>query len=119
MKPLLPCAIASSAILAQDAGPVRVMGEAPGWFVRNRQSVRGDRLAAKEEITGRGNTDMILDCGAAGWIAYTCKQARAEGAYVSRPPRELPRSGSIRMRGTGPASRPWPSGVRIMAISTR
>jgi hypothetical protein len=75
MKRFLLYAIASSAVLAQDARPVRVISETPGWFVHDRQAVRGDRLPAKEEITGRTKTDLILDCGEAGWIAYTCKQA--------------------------------------------
>jgi hypothetical protein len=90
---LLLYAIASSAVLAQDARPVRVISEMPGWFVRDRQAVRGDRLSAKEEITGRTKTDIILDCGVAGSIAYTYKQApcrvracvpAAEGVSVQR-----------------------------------
>jgi hypothetical protein len=48
MKPFLLHAIAWSAALAQDARPVRVISEMPGWFVRDRQAVRSDRLAAKE-----------------------------------------------------------------------
>jgi hypothetical protein len=70
--PLFPIALAAA--LAQDT-PIRIISDAPGWFLGQRQTVRGDRLASSAEITGRNANDLILDCGAAGWLAYTCKKA--------------------------------------------
>jgi hypothetical protein len=84
--------IALTAATAQDQ-PIRVISDAPGWFLGQRQTVRGDRLASSAEIAGRNANDLILDCGSAGWIAYTCKKApcrvqacarSAEGVSIQR-----------------------------------
>jgi hypothetical protein len=73
MKALLLSAVLLACLLGQQPAP-RVISAAKGWSIGTTPVNRGDTLPVTAEITGRTATDLVLDCGSSGWIAYTCSK---------------------------------------------
>lgn len=46
------------------------------WSIDGNPLVRGDRVSLIGSVTGRdGASDLILECGAKGWLAYACRSS--------------------------------------------
>src|SRR5258706_302218 len=71
MKRLVPLLLAGL-LSAQTELPVRVITAGQGWLQGTRQLTRGDRLSAVTSLTGKEPSDLVLDCGPAGWLSYSC-----------------------------------------------
>jgi hypothetical protein len=61
----------------QPAPPaIRVVNAEKGWVAGSKPVARGDRLPANAELTALDTGDLTLDCGAPGWISYSCRSGR-------------------------------------------
>jgi hypothetical protein len=62
--------------LAQGASaPIRVDLATKGWYLGTRPIARGDALSAIAELTAKEPGDLMLECGSAGVVLYTCAHA--------------------------------------------
>jgi hypothetical protein len=60
-------------LLAQDtATPIRVDLSTGGWTLGTRPIVSGNKLSALAALTAKEPGDLMLECGSAGAILYTC-----------------------------------------------
>jgi hypothetical protein len=77
MKLLLPFFFLAGSLFSQNKPeadrPVLVMA-AKGWFLGAREIAQGDHLSAIAELTSNSPNDLILACGPAGWLSYTCEE---------------------------------------------
>jgi len=55
---------------------IRVVNAEKGWVTGSKPVTRGDRLLANAELTALDTGDLTLDCGAPGWISYSCRSGR-------------------------------------------
>ncbi|MBV9265909.1 MAG: hypothetical protein JO061_07060 [Acidobacteriaceae bacterium] len=64
--------------MAQDSASVTAVVVTAGksWSAGGRKLSRGQTLAPGTELNQSGNesSDLILDCGSAGWLSYSCLQ---------------------------------------------
>jgi hypothetical protein len=74
----LPIVFSLAPTLAGQPTPpaIRVVNAEKGWVAGSKPVGRGDRLPANAELTTLDSGDLTLDCGAPGWISYSCRSGR-------------------------------------------
>ena len=58
--------------VAQDGSPAYVVSSGNGWTMAGRALQRGSALRAGATLTAGGMDEILLECGAAGFVAYAC-----------------------------------------------
>jgi hypothetical protein len=82
-----------SSLLSQDTSVVVTAGKS--WSANGKSLARGQTITPSVELSQEGTepSDLILDCGKAGWLSYTCGklpctvracQAKTENVSVLR-----------------------------------
>jgi hypothetical protein len=76
--PSLPIVFFLAPTLAGQPTPpaIRVVNAEKGWIAGSKPVTRGDSLLANADLTALDTGDLTLDCGAPGWISYSCRIGR-------------------------------------------
>lgn len=94
---LLTSAFAYRAPAQDGSSPVVVVTPGKNWSAEGKGLSRSQKLAPGAPLDQKGtaaeSSDLILDCGSAGWLAYTCGklpcavhacQAKGDGLHITR-----------------------------------